>query len=233
MLVGRPRAVPEGGNPLAVPRPAPDIASEPDHVIVWGDVDRIATELSSTLGVAPDDGGVHPGAGTRNLLFTTRGGVSLEVLGPDPEQPTLPAWAPTDPEAGGTLWWWAVRTDTALQDVRSRLRDAGVATTDIEAGERVRPSGERLTWETVDPIDAALGHAIPFVIRWHDRAPSHSGAGASAIDDLRVLHPDPDRIRRVFAALGLDPAPPVREAAGPGLAARIRGPNGTRRFVSA
>jgi hypothetical protein len=218
---------------LAVPSPAHDIASEPDHLIVWGSVDRIATELSDTLGVAPDDGGVHPGAGTRNALFTTRDGVSLEVLGPDPEQPTLPAWAPTDPGADGTLWWWAVRTEASLQDVRSRLREAGVDTTGVETGQRVRASGERLTWETVDPIDTALGHAIPFVIRWHDRTPSGSAAGASVIDDLRVLHPDPDRIRRVFVALGLDPAPPVREAAAPGLSAHIRGPNGARGFVSA
>jgi hypothetical protein len=218
---------------LAVPSPAPDIACEPDHLIVWGDVDRIATELAGTLGVAADDGGVHPGAGTRNALFTTRGGVSLEILGPDPQQPRPPAWAPTDPAADGTLWWWAVRTESPLPDVRSRLHEAGVETTGVEVGERVRPSSERLTWETVDPIDAALGHAIPFVIRWHDRTPSDPAAGASVIDDLRVLHPDPDRIRRVFGALGLDPAPPVHEAALPGLAARIRGPNGARGFVSA
>jgi hypothetical protein len=218
---------------LAVPSPAPDIACEPDHLIVWGDVDRIATELAGTLGVAADDGGVHPGAGTRNALFTTRGGVSLEILGPDPQQPRPPAWAPTDPAADGTLWWWAVRTESPLPDVRSRLHEAGVETTGVEGGERVRPSSERLTWETVDPIDAGLGHAIPFVIRWHDRTPSDPAAGASVIDDLRVLHPDPDRIRRVFGALGLDPAPPVHEAALPGLAARIRGPNGARGFVSA
>jgi hypothetical protein len=218
---------------LAVPSPARDIASEPDHLIVWGAVDRISTELSDALGVAPDDGGVHPGAGTRNAVFTTSGGVSLEVLGPDPAQPTLSAWAPTDPGADGKLWWWAVRTETPLKEVRSRLREAGVDTTGIETGERVRVSGERLTWETVDPIDAALGHAIPFVIRWCDRPPSGSAAGASVIDDLRVLHPDPDRIRMVFAVMGLDPAPPVREAAAPGLAARIRGPNGSRGFVSA
>jgi hypothetical protein len=232
MLVGRSRAVSEGGDPLAVPSPARDIACEPDHLIVWGDVDRIAAELSQTLGVVPVDGGVHPGAGTRNALFPTGGGMTLEVLGPDPEQPTLPAWAPTGPAADGGLWWWAVRTVAPLEDVRSRLHEAGVATTDVESGERVRPSGERLTWETVDPVDAAFGHAIPFVIRWRDRPPASATVGACVIEDLRVLHPDPDGIRRVFIALGLSPAPTVQAAAAPGLAARIRGPNGTRRFVS-
>lgn len=232
MLVDRPRAVSEGGDPLAVPSPAGDIACEPDHLIVWGDVDRIASELSRVLGVVPNDGGVHPGAGTRNALYAARGGMSLEVLGPDPAQPVLPPWAPTDPAADGRLWWWAVRTDAPLEDVRSRLREAGVATTDTEPGERVRPSGERLTWETVDPVEAAFGRAIPFVIRRHDR-PAASAVGPCAIEDLRVLHPDPDGVRRVFAALGLSHAPTVEAAAAPGLAARIRGPNGARGFVSA
>jgi hypothetical protein len=233
MLVGRPLAVSEGGDPLAVPSPARDLTCEPDHLIVWGDVERMTAELSHTLGIVPHDGGVHPGAGTRNSLFATSGGMSLEILGPDPEQPRLPSWAPADASAAGSLWWWAVRTQAPLEDVRSRLREAGVATTSVEPGERVRPSGERLTWETVDPVDAALGHAIPFVIRWQDLPPSDSRAGACVIEDLRVLHPDPDAVRRVFAALRLSHAPAVGEAAAAGLSARIRGPNGVRGFVSA
>jgi hypothetical protein len=216
---------------LAVPSPVRDIECEPDHLIVWGDVDRIATKLSRTLGVEPVDGGVHPGAGTRNALFATRDGVALEILGPDPGQPMLPAWAPTDPTADGGLWWWAVRTDSPLEDVRSRLLHAGVATGGVEPGERLRPSGERLTWETVDPVDATLGHAIPFVIRRRER-PSKPAVGACVIEDLRVLHPDPDGVRRVFAALGLSHAPAVERGAAPGLSARIRGPNGEQRFAS-
>jgi hypothetical protein len=216
---------------VAVPSPARDIACEPDHVVVWGDVDRIATELSRTLGVAPADGGVHPGAGTRNALFATRDGMSLEILGPDPGQAMLPAWAPTDPAADGGLWWWAVRTAAPLGHVRSRLLRAGVATGGVEPGERLRPSGERLTWETVDPVDAAFGHAIPFVIRRRERR-SDPAAAACVIEDLRVVHPDPDGIRRVFAALGLSHAPAVERGAAPGLSARIRGPNGARGFVS-
>ena len=215
---------------MAVPSPARDLACEPDHLIVWGNVDRIAAELARTLGVQPADGGVHPGAGTRNALFPTRGGMSLEVLGPDTDQSSLPAWAPVHPSADGSLWWWAVRTDVPLEDVRSQLREADVATTDVEPGERVRPSGERLTWETVDPVDAAFGRAIPFVIRWRDRPDPGGTIDACVIEDLRVFHPDPDGIRRVFTALGLSGAPPVEAAATPGLSARIRGPNGVRRF---
>jgi hypothetical protein len=198
---------------------------EPDHLIVWGDVERVGEHVGRSLGVAPADGGVHPGAGTRNVLFALDGDRSLEILGPDPEQPSRSFGPERDDQPDGTLWWWAARTAGALGAVVERLHAVGVDAGPIEPGARIRPSGERLAWETVDPSPAAFGVALPFVIRWAD-APPVRGGGCRLLR-FELLHPDAAALERVVAALDLGADVDVVGGERPGLRALVAGPGGT------
>lgn len=199
-----------------------------DHVLVWGDVDRLAARVAEAVGVPPDDGGTHPGRGTRNAIFLARGKVALEVLGRDPAQDP-PAWAPDLDDA---LWWWAVRTDRSIEETCDVLAGHGLATSEPEVGERRRADGSRVGWTIVDVVDHGFGTTVPFVIRWGDARPPWGGQDAACeLRRFRAVHPDPQALREVFAALGLDGVE-VGRADGPGLEVELAGPAGTIGFAT-
>jgi len=205
-----------------------------DHLLVFGDVDRVGDRVASTLQVDWVDSGTHPGAGTRNRLFALRGSCALEVIGPDPAQEGPRRRAPDDGEGGtGVLWWWAVRSEEPLEVLASRLREEGIATTDPEWGERRRPFGDRLTWETLDLVGHPFGNTVPFVIRWLDGVPPFR-LDPDPVCELRSFilgHPDAGGLRAMLARLGLEVA--VERADAPTLTAEVASPAGSMRFVSA
>lgn len=191
---------------------------------MWGDVERVGEHVGRSLGVAPADGGVHPGAGTRNVLFPLDGDRFLEVLGPDPAQTARSFGPERDDHPGGALWWWAARTTGNLRDVVARLRELGIDSGPIESGARIRPSGERLAWQTVDPSPDGFGVALPFVIRWADSPPVRGGGCSLAAFEL--VHPDTAGLEKVVAGLGLDTTVNVVAGERPGLRAVVHGPGG-------
>lgn len=201
-----------------------------DHVLVYGDVDRLVARVRDTVGAAPDDEGVHPGRGTRNAVFVTPGEQALEFIGADPAQDAPPAWAPAVPSGDGVLWWWAVRTDAPVDETRVWLRAEGIDTIGPEQGSRVRPDGDRLAWTLLDPV-TSFDTAMPFVIRWDGGAPPWGLVEPRCrIDGFRVHHPAADDLRSLFARLGLDVS--VESAAAPGLEVVLTGPSGAVRFAS-
>ena len=201
-----------------------------DHLIVLGDVVRVGDRIAAALGVDPDDEGSHPGAGTRNRIFALQGGCALEVLGPDPSQDerrSLP-----DASGDGSLWWWAVRTDEPLDVVAARLRAGGFETTAPEPGERVRPNGERLTWETIDLVAHPFGESLPFVIRWLEGVPPSLAATSptSALRTFVLGHPDEPGLRHALLRAGI--LADVEHADRPSLRAEVASPTGTIGFAS-
>ena len=199
---------------------------EPDHLIVWGDVEMLADDVSRALGLDPIDGGVHPGRGTCNMLFAMEGDRFLEVLGPDRDQAGRVV-GPLDHHPHGALWWWAARSEAPLADVRDRLTGMAVEAGPVEPGSRIRPGGERLTWETFDPNPEPFVPALPFVIRWTDGPPIRDRTPCCVLRALRLCHPDAAGLSAIVTALGLiDDVIQVEQAASPGLSATIEGPAG-------
>lgn len=196
---------------------------EPDHLIVWGDVDVVGAEIAHALGLEPADGGVHPAGGTRNLLFAMDGDRFLEVLGPDPSQPSR-SWGPDDDRPDGMLWWWAARTTASLRDVGTLLSSLGVPAGPVEPGARIRPNGERLEWETIDPDPGVYGAALPFAIRWKGDPPMRDHRPVCGLREFWLRHPDVEGLRAVLLGLGL--SVDVERAESPGLRATIEGPGG-------
>lgn len=170
------------------------------------------------------EGGPHVGVGTRNRLAGLGPGRYLEVVGPDPEQPEPERPRPfgIDGLAAARLVTWAVRVpdlDAALDAVRAVGHDPGPA----RAMSRRRPDGELLAWRLAFPPDD-LGGVVPFLIDWGDTAhPSTTLPTGSALDELVLTHPDPDRVRRILDAVGGADPVTVRQGTPPRLSARIGG----------
>lgn len=211
----------------------------PDHLVyATPDVAATTALLAEQLGVTPGAGGRHLGRGTHNTLLALGGRTYLEVIGPDPDAP-----APAGPRPFGVdglteprLITWAAAVephslDSVIGTARQRAYDPGDAAT----MQRRTPAGELLSWALTMPPMAASGElvgVIPFLIDWLDTPrelhPSQSSPGGCRLESFEVGHPDPDRIRSVFDALGLVVA--VVAAPLPTLSVEITGPSGRVRL---
>jgi hypothetical protein len=198
-----------------------------DHLIIAGpSLEAAVDHVRTTLGIDASPGGAHPGVGTRNALARLGPGVYLEIIGPDPEQPTpeLPRWFGIDELRAPRLVTWSARTDD-LEGARSAMLGAGVDPGPISGGGRRRPDGVHLTWRATDPRADRLGGVVPFLMDWGESEhPSDALSGGLELLGVRLYHPRPEAVRAVTAALSL-PVDVVGRGV-PGLESDVRAPHG-------
>jgi len=199
-----------------------------DH-LVYATVNLADTveELSSRFGVALTPGGRHLRFGTRNFLADLGDRRYLEVIGPDPEQPTPGGPRPfgLDDLAGPRLVTWAARVEDLDEAVR-RLHATGYDPGPVLAMSRDSPDGAQLRWRmALPPAAGELGGLLPLLIDWADAPhPSRTAASGLRLLSLTGFHPDVALITRCLAALGeeLD----IRQRPEPGLRAVLATPAG-------
>lgn len=105
---------------------------------------------------------------------------------------------------GPFLSTWALRSSDPERDA-ALLRAAGVDLGAISDGRRRRADGSVLTWRLTDPLADRLDGVVPFLIDWERSPhPSASAPGGCTLLDLRIEHPEPERVRQAFAALRID-----------------------------
>ncbi|MEO5901041.1 MAG: VOC family protein [Ilumatobacteraceae bacterium] len=203
-----------------------------DHlVLVTPDLAATSDAIGRTVGVHPSVGGSHIGRGSANQLLALGGDAYLEVIGRDPGQPDPPHPRPfgLDDVVAARLMTFAARVDSmpaALAAARLSGYDPGDAT----AMQRATADGDLLSWTLTSPPTWA-GGVVPFLIDWGATPhPSVTSAQGATLRFLRVTHPEPARIRAVFAALDL--AVEVEDGPEPGLDAVIDGPSGSMTLVS-
>ncbi len=138
-----------------------------DH-LMWGgpDLDAAVDLLAERTGCRAMAGGAHPGNGTRNALLGMGGDCYLEVIAPDPAQPSHAGLAAElAVMRQPALRTWAVRSRN-LDAVAAELNALGIDTGAARAMTRRTASGELLQWRLLFAQDASLGGVLPFFIDW-------------------------------------------------------------------
>jgi len=216
------------GLPMAS---TPSLAARLDHLVVAAPtLEAGAAWVRAALETECHPGGRHERMGTHNRLLRLGSDIYLEVIAPNP----------TGPEPGRRRWFGL---DTLAPDAAPRLAAWAVRSDDVAAAAAASPellgpvesmSRGDLSWRLTIPPDGSLplGGAAPLLIQWD--AADHPAArlpddGLTLIR-FEVTHPEPDRVRRVLAAVGF--AGPVAVAGGESvtLVAEIRTPRGARRL---
>lgn len=158
-----------------------------DHIILGcKDLDVGIEFMQEKSGYRAAFGGSHPGRGTRNALLSLGNGRYLEILAPDPEQPTLTWHSEILDLNEPLLVGWAIRQ----KNIESRVayfRSSGIECIGPVAGSRARPDGEILRWKTVTRVDDNHG-LLPFYIEWdeHSPHPSSDAPGACLLIDFQA-----------------------------------------------
>jgi hypothetical protein len=199
-----------------------------DHLVyAVADLDAGIAEIERLLGVKAALGGKHTGRGTHNALLSLGGGSYLEIIAPDPEQPSPAAPRPfgLDRLREARLVTWAVR----VPDIEKRIeqsRKAGHDPGAVLSMSRKLPDGSELRWRLAVNPEPAGGGIVPFLIQWEPgKHPSETAPGGAHLVDLEAEHPRPGSVTPMLEAIGAELT--VTESARPALIATIEGPKGT------
>jgi hypothetical protein len=198
-----------------------------DHLVyATPDLTAGVKQVEAMLGVHATPGGQHPGEGTRNALVALGPTSYLEIIGPDPEQPS-----PAGPRKFGIddlkeprLVTWAAKGTNLTQLVADAHR-RGVPVGEVIPGSRRTPAGVLLSWHITSQRAMVADGLVPFFIDWGDTPhPAKSAAAGATLISVRAEHSDPERVQRMLRELGLDL--PVVNAAKSSLVATIAGTRG-------
>ncbi len=183
-------------------------------------------EIEALTGVRASVGGQHPAWGTHNRLLALGTDKYLEIIAPDPSQPTPARPRPfgIDTLSHSRLVTWAVR-GTGLEQFANSAAERGVPLGEVFSGSRVRSDGVVISWQLTSPWSLLEGGLIPFFIDWGASPhPAASAAIGLSLIELRAEHFSPTVLAGSLRTLGL--SLPVQRASNAALVATIRGPNG-------
>lgn len=199
---------------------------ELDHLL-WAapDLDEGARLFEALTGVASARGGSHPGFGTRNHLASLGDGRYFEIIAPDPTQDlTGNRGGRIAALTGPGLITFAVR-GSDLDAMRRAGEAAGLTAEGPTPMSRTRPDGVRLDWAVLN-LRGPLGDAVPFAIDWKGTPhhPATTTPTGCRLASFAALHPEAERLRALYAALGV----PVEVRAAPraGFLAVLNTPRG-------
>ncbi|MEO8431520.1 MAG: VOC family protein [Acidobacteriota bacterium] len=206
---------------------ASSLVSRVDHLVyATPDLDRGIDEIEKLIGVRAAPGGQHPGRGTRNAVLALGPASYLEIIAPDPAQPTpaSPRTFGIDSLTGSRLAAWAV-TSRDVEAAASEAAREGTPLGEVKSGSRKRPDGVLLSWRFTDPQAMVAGGVVPFLIDWGASPhPASSAPKGASLIALRAEHPAAARVQKQLRKLGL--AMPVEAGPAPALIATIQGPHG-------
>lgn len=197
-----------------------------DHLVyAASDLAAAVADVEERFGVRAQAGGQHIGLGTHNALVALGARTYLEIIAPDPGQPTPPFPRPfgVDGIRHGALVSWALACDD-IDAAVARARRRGYDPGEVAEMQRARPTGTVLRWRLTR--NSKAGGLIPFLISWDDTEhPAGSAPRGLTLEAFHLEHPDPPSLAAPLMALGADVE--IRPAAAAALVARLSGPNGS------
>jgi len=187
-----------------------------DHLTIIAPSLKVGSDyVRERLGIDMPTGGKHPEMGTHNLLLRLSNEVFLEVIAVDPDAapPGRPRWFGLDHGAtiqsawddGFCLRGWVAQTED-LDRVLARHGDLLGQKTHVSRGER--------SWLFAVRSDGSLPDdgVAPSVISWGEQgspAPAMRDLGAKLVS-FHIEHPEPARVRDLYARLGVRNGPQVQ-----------------------
>jgi hypothetical protein len=138
-----------------------------DHVTVAGARLKDLQSALSSAGFVADYGGAHGNRATEMAIVSFPDGSYLELIAlqadADPKMVAIHPWAGLMQSNAGPCAW-AVRALDLAAEAR-RLKEAGVAVSEMERGDRQRQDGKRLEWRTAQVGNQGRGAFFPFLIQ--------------------------------------------------------------------
>ncbi|MCW5772347.1 MAG: VOC family protein [Rhodospirillaceae bacterium] len=192
--------------------------------LMWGapDLDRAGNIFTRLAGTAPAFGGVHPGRGTRNALAGIGAGRHVEILAPDPAQPTIDNAMTRRLHAldGPCLLHYYCHCPD-LDAAAAVLAASGIRAQGPLALSRRRSNGMLLEWRLLWPEPDAFGPCLPILIDWGQAEhPSRAAPHAADLLALEIGHPRAAALGEILGRLAVPfrPCPADR----PYLLARLQ-----------
>lgn len=185
----------------------------PDHIVYFvPDLEKAYDMFETNWGVRPKFGGQHVGRGSHNALLSLGNNSYIEIIAPDPNQPT-----PPNPRSFGMdalseprLVTWAVGT-TDIEAAVQHAIAAGYDPGPVLPSSRLRSDGFLMEWKLTRSAEAAAGTTpkgdwlIPFLIDWGQTPhPSNNNPTGCTLLEVKATHPDPKLIRKMLAALQVE-----------------------------
>jgi hypothetical protein len=202
---------------------AEEVPSLLDHILLGcKDLDRGIAFVEERTGVRAAFGGVHPGRGTQNALLSLGTRRYLEIIAPDPKQPSVQQFSVITKLKEPRLIGWAAHRDD-LEQFAAQLRKEGIEFDGPRPGSRQRRDSKILHWKSLALKDDRDG-LLPFFIEWSTDSlhPSADSPKGCSILHFQAATPDPGNLKKMTALLGLDLA--ISKAEKPLLVATIAGP---------
>ncbi len=201
-----------------------------DHIVfACTDLAAGVAHIKDLTGVTAAPGGPHPGVGTYNALLSLGEDVYLEIIAPDPDQPT-----PDQPrpfgidelgDSAGQLAAFCIHTTPpeTIDEVVATMAAHGFNPGPISAMSRLKSDGEEIHWR-LSRNAAANTRLEPFVIDWGDTThPATVTPTGATLISLNGSTAEPAAAKQLHSALGL--AIEVSEGADE-ISAVIECPNG-------
>lgn len=201
--------------------------SRVDHLVYAAPaLEPAVADLERRFGVRAIPGGRHPDEGTWNAIIPLGPAVYLELVAPDPSQPSpsRPRWFGIDTLPEPRLVTWAAKS-SGLEELVVAARRVGLPLGPVRSGSRRRPDGTVLTWRLTDPLTLVADGIVPFFIDW-GATPHPAGAAPpdATLVGLRGEHPGGDRIAAQLLHLGVGLEVSLRPE--PALIATLETPQG-------
>lgn len=175
-----------------------------DHLVyATPDLAETVADIEARFGVAPQPGGAHVGLGTFNALLGLGDRTYLEIVGPDPAQPTpdFPRPFGVDTLERPCLVAWCAAPRRPLPDIVTAAREAGFDPGDVLPMSRQRLDGVLIEW-TLTLGALPENGVLPFFIDWgRTEHPTHGLQVGGTLVRLDLHHPQPRSIDMMLSAV--------------------------------